>query len=80
MYDQIGEKLSSSFTSNESSTFPLAIIEGEGNSDKPDGIQEVQIGTEIAVAAALIDNLPSLLTFGKIVGVAHAHGRYDYES
>ncbi|KAF9061668.1 hypothetical protein BDP27DRAFT_1428718 [Rhodocollybia butyracea] len=47
---------------------------GEGNSDKPDGIQEVQIGTEIAVAAALIDNLPSLLTYGKIVGVAHAHG------
>ncbi|KAF5319885.1 hypothetical protein D9758_017856 [Tetrapyrgos nigripes] len=48
---------------------------GEGNSDKPDGIQEVQIGTEIAVASALIDNLPSLLKFGKIVGVAHAHGR-----
>ncbi|KAF5336269.1 hypothetical protein D9758_016051 [Tetrapyrgos nigripes] len=47
---------------------------GEGNSDKPDGIQEVQIGTEIAVASALIDNLPSLLKFGKIVGVAHAHG------
>ncbi|THU99469.1 alpha/beta-hydrolase [Dendrothele bispora CBS 962.96] len=47
---------------------------GEGASDKPDGIQKVQIGTEIAVAVALVKQLPSLLSFGKIVGVGHAHG------
>ncbi|THU89998.1 hypothetical protein K435DRAFT_864701 [Dendrothele bispora CBS 962.96] len=50
---------------------------GVGNSDKPDGIQEVQIGTETAVAIALVEKLPSLLSFGKVVGVGHAHGRYD---
>ncbi|THV02043.1 hypothetical protein K435DRAFT_963307 [Dendrothele bispora CBS 962.96] len=47
---------------------------GAGKSDKPDGIQDVQIGTETAVAIALVEKLPSLLSFGKVIGVGHAHG------
>ncbi|THU91784.1 hypothetical protein K435DRAFT_863073 [Dendrothele bispora CBS 962.96] len=47
---------------------------GAGKSDKPDGIQEVQISTETAVGIALVEQLPSVLKFGKLVGVGHAHG------
>ncbi|KAK7450121.1 hypothetical protein VKT23_013003 [Stygiomarasmius scandens] len=49
-----------------------------GNSDKPDGIQDVQINTETQVAIGLVDNLPNILSFGKLVGVGHAHGRHVF--
>jgi len=48
---------------------------GVGNSSKPDGIKEVQIGTEIAVATALVGHLRTILSFGKIVGIGHSYGR-----
>ncbi|THU77577.1 alpha/beta-hydrolase, partial [Dendrothele bispora CBS 962.96] len=45
-----------------------------GKSSKPDGIQEVQIGTETAIATGLVDYLRTSLSFGKIVGLGHSYG------
>ncbi|KAK7435044.1 hypothetical protein VKT23_019852 [Stygiomarasmius scandens] len=45
-----------------------------GNSSKPDGIQEVQIGTEMAIATALVEDLRTRISFGKIIGIGHSYG------
>jgi hypothetical protein len=59
---------------------------GVGKSSKPDGIKEVQLSTEIEVAAALVQNLKTRQDFdfqseynkAKIIGVGHSYGRYDF--
>ncbi|KAL0959021.1 hypothetical protein HGRIS_014332 [Hohenbuehelia grisea] len=47
---------------------------GVGRSSKPNGITEVQISTEIAIAAALVDKVKQKLQFKNIVGIGHSFG------
>ncbi|KAF8152596.1 Alpha/beta hydrolase family-domain-containing protein [Crassisporium funariophilum] len=50
---------------------------GVGRSSKPDGIKEVQLATEVEIAAALIKRLrsgDSGHTFQRIIGVGHSFG------
>lgn len=68
------------------------ILSGVGKSSKPDGIKEVQLSTEIEVAAALVNKLKCKdeeckatkgkldskidLTNAKFISVGHSFGRY----
>ncbi|KII91729.1 hypothetical protein PLICRDRAFT_123246 [Plicaturopsis crispa FD-325 SS-3] len=50
---------------------------GVGHSTKPDGIKEVQLSTEIAVAESLVKHVRKGIdghTFGKVVGIGHSFG------
>ncbi|KAG8712447.1 hypothetical protein FRC08_014563 [Ceratobasidium sp. 394] len=47
---------------------------GVGQSDKPDGLGEVQAATEVEILHQLIQNLRSTGKFSKVVGIGHSFG------
>ncbi|KAG8745167.1 hypothetical protein FRC10_008620 [Ceratobasidium sp. 414] len=47
---------------------------GVGQSDKPDGLSEVQAATEVEVLHQLIQNLRSTGKYSKVVGIGHSFG------
>ncbi|KAG9120191.1 hypothetical protein FRC07_004404 [Ceratobasidium sp. 392] len=47
---------------------------GVGQSDKPDGLNEVQASTEVEILHQLIQNLRNTKKFSKIVGIGHSFG------
>ncbi|KZS98821.1 hypothetical protein SISNIDRAFT_499160 [Sistotremastrum niveocremeum HHB9708] len=50
---------------------------GTGNSSKPDGIQEVQLGVEVEVAHGVVEYFKdgnAGISFGRIIGVGHSVG------
>ncbi|KAJ3549475.1 hypothetical protein NMY22_g873 [Coprinellus aureogranulatus] len=50
---------------------------GVGKSDKPDGIKEVQMPTEVEIAVKLIEHLqskPRGLSFNGYIGIGHSYG------
>lgn len=51
---------------------------GIGKSDKPNGIKEVQIATEVEIAAQLgkyLQGKPQGQTFNRFIGIGHSYGR-----
>ncbi|KAG9086476.1 hypothetical protein FRC06_003067 [Ceratobasidium sp. 370] len=47
---------------------------GVGQSDKPDGLSEVQAATEVEIMHQLIQNLRQTGKFSKVVGIGHSFG------
>lgn len=52
----------------------IHFLVGVGQSDKPDGINVVQSGTEVEILHQFIQMLRSSNKYSKVVGIGHSYG------
>jgi len=77
IYDRLSKRLALLSVSHPCANADI-LRSGVGKSSKPDGIKEVQISTEVEVAARLVDYLRGdshSFKFTKVIGVGHSFGR-----